>query len=195
MAAKVGELIKQARQAAGLTQEKLAAQVGGGVTASDISKAERGEGTLTNETLKKIAKATGVTQSSLLEAAKSGASRKAAAKTTKTTTKAATTKSTSKTTSKTTTKSAASKTTAKATSKTTAKKTTAATVSMKVTNAEKRLVEAYRKADTDKKKEALSLLLGKEESGSLLTALLGDNASDAVSDMISGALGSLLGKK
>ena len=183
MAAKVGELIKQARQAAGLTQEKLAAQVGGGVTASDISKAERGEGTLTNETLKKIAKATGVTQSSLLEAAKSGTSRKAAAKTTKTTTKAATTKS------------AASKTTAKATSKTTAKKTTAATVSMKVTNAEKRLVEAYRKADTDKKKEALSLLLGTEESGSLLTALLGDNASDAVSDMISGALGSLLGKK
>ena len=185
MAAKVGELIKQARQAAGLTQEKLAAQVGGGVTASDISKAERGEGTLTNETLKKIANATGVTQSSLLEAAKSGTSRKAAAKTTKTT----------KSTSKTTTKSAASKTTAKATSKTTAKKTTAATVSMKVTNAEKRLVEAYRKADTDKKKEALSLLLGKEESGSLLTALLGDNASDAVSDMISGALGSLLGKK
>ena len=190
MAAKVGELIKQARQAAGLTQEKLAAQVGGGVTASDISKAERGEGTLTNETLKKIAKATGVTQSSLLEAAKSGTSRKTAAKTTKTITKA-----TSKTTTKTTTKSAASKTTAKATSKTTAKKTTAATVSMKVTNAEKRLVEAYRKADTDKKKEALSLLLGKEESGSLLTALLGDNASDAVSDMISGALGSLLGKK
>ena len=39
-----------------------------GLTASDISKAERGEKTLTQEQLKGIAKATGVTQKSLLEA-------------------------------------------------------------------------------------------------------------------------------
>ena len=42
MAKKVGELIKKARTDAGLTQEQLAKKVDG-VTASDISKAERGE--------------------------------------------------------------------------------------------------------------------------------------------------------
>ena len=39
---KVGDLIKEARTGAGLTQAQLAAKVDG-VTASDISKAERGE--------------------------------------------------------------------------------------------------------------------------------------------------------
>lgn len=70
MAAKVGTLIKQARQNAGLTQAELAKKVGGGVTASDIGKAERGEANLTNAALKKIALATGVTQASLLNASK-----------------------------------------------------------------------------------------------------------------------------
>lgn len=70
MAAKVSTLIKQARQNAGLTQAELAKKVGGGVTASDIGKAERGEATLTNAALKKIALATGVTQASLLNASK-----------------------------------------------------------------------------------------------------------------------------
>ncbi len=69
MANKVGPLIKQARTEAGLTQEQLAKKVTG-VTASDISKAERGEKELTQAALKQIAKATGVTQTSLLEAAK-----------------------------------------------------------------------------------------------------------------------------
>lgn len=72
MAAKVGTLIKQARQNAGLTQAELAKKVGGGVTASDIGKAERGEANLTNAALKKIALATGVTQASLLNASKPG---------------------------------------------------------------------------------------------------------------------------
>ncbi|MEA4928341.1 MAG: helix-turn-helix transcriptional regulator [Candidatus Limiplasma sp.] len=72
MAAKVGTLIKQARQNAGLTQAELAKKVDGGVTASDIGKAERGEATLTNAALKKIALATGVTQASLLNASKPG---------------------------------------------------------------------------------------------------------------------------
>ena len=74
MAKKVGELIKQARTDAGLTQEQLAKKVDN-VTASDISKAERGEKELTQTALKQIAKATGVTQKSLLDAA-AGASGK-----------------------------------------------------------------------------------------------------------------------
>lgn len=69
MAKKVGTLIKEARTGAGMTQEQLAKKVKG-LSASDIGKAERGEKDLTQEQLKAIAKATGVTQKSLLEAAK-----------------------------------------------------------------------------------------------------------------------------
>ena len=90
MASKVGKLIKEARVNADMTQEQLARKVAG-VSASDLSKAERGEKDLTQEQLKKIAKATGVTQKSLLDAAKG---------TTKTTTKKTTAKKT--TTAKTT---------------------------------------------------------------------------------------------
>lgn len=68
-AKKVGTLIKEARTKAGLTQEQLAKKVTG-CSASDIGKAERGEKQLTQEQLKQIAKATGVTQKSLLDAAK-----------------------------------------------------------------------------------------------------------------------------
>jgi transcriptional regulator with XRE-family HTH domain len=71
---KVGDLIREARNNAGMTQAELAKKVDG-VTASDISKAERGEKELTQAALKQIAKATGVTQSSLLNAPK-GASGK-----------------------------------------------------------------------------------------------------------------------
>ena len=66
---KVGELIREARTNAGLTQEQLAKKIDN-VSASDISKAERGEKELTQTALKQIAKATGVTQASLLNAAK-----------------------------------------------------------------------------------------------------------------------------
>lgn len=69
MANKVGALIKEARTGAKLTQEQLAKKVDN-VTAADISKAERGEKELTQTALKQIAKATGVTQTSLIEAAK-----------------------------------------------------------------------------------------------------------------------------
>ena len=72
-AKKVGDLIKEARTNAGLTQEKLARKVKG-VSASDISKAERGEMELTQAVLKEIAKITGVTQKSLLEAPKGASS-------------------------------------------------------------------------------------------------------------------------
>lgn len=72
---KVGTLIKEARTAAGLTQEQLARKISG-LSASDISAAERHQKDLTQEQLKKIAKATGVTQASLLNAAKGSTSKK-----------------------------------------------------------------------------------------------------------------------
>ena len=82
MASKVGTLIKEARTNAGMTQEKLAKKVGGGLDASDISKAERGELALPTAALKKIAVATGVTQASLVNAAKGAGSKSTANKTT-----------------------------------------------------------------------------------------------------------------
>lgn len=66
---RVGEVIKEARKAAGLTQAKLAAKVSG-VSATDIGRVERGEINLTNEQLKRVAKALGITQASLLNAPK-----------------------------------------------------------------------------------------------------------------------------
>ena len=73
MGKKLGTLIKQARTEAGLTQEQLARKVKN-ASASDISQAERGLKELTTDQLKQIAKATGVTQKSLLDAAKGTAS-------------------------------------------------------------------------------------------------------------------------
>ncbi|MBQ9269431.1 MAG: helix-turn-helix transcriptional regulator [Oscillospiraceae bacterium] len=73
MSKKVGTLIREARTNAGMTQEQLARKVRN-CSASDISKAERGEKDLTQDQLKQIAKATGVTQTSLLTAAKGGTS-------------------------------------------------------------------------------------------------------------------------
>ena len=85
---KIGNAIKKARTDADLTQEQLARKISG-LSATDISEAERGLKDLTQEQLKKIAKATGVTQATLLDAAK-GSSKK-------TTTKKTTTKKTTKT--------------------------------------------------------------------------------------------------
>lgn len=72
-AKKVGQLIKKARTEAGLTQEQLARKVKN-CSASDVGRAERGEKELTTEQLKQVAKATGVTQKSLLDAAKGASS-------------------------------------------------------------------------------------------------------------------------
>ena len=69
MGKKVGKLIKSARTGADLTQEQLARRISG-LSANDISLAERGEKDLTQEQLKKIASITGVTQASLINAAK-----------------------------------------------------------------------------------------------------------------------------
>ena len=75
---KLGTLIKETRTEAGLTQEQLARKIAG-LSAAEISAAERGVGDLTQEQLKKIAKATGVTQASLLNAAKGSSSSKSTA--------------------------------------------------------------------------------------------------------------------
>lgn len=72
MGKKTGARIKEARTEAGLTQEQLARKIAG-LSASDISKAERGELELTQAVLKEIARQTGVTQTSLLNAEKTAA--------------------------------------------------------------------------------------------------------------------------
>ncbi|MBO6039745.1 MAG: helix-turn-helix transcriptional regulator [Oscillospiraceae bacterium] len=179
-AKKVGELIKEARTKAGLSQTALAEQVGG-LTGSDIGKAERGEKELSQTQLKAIAKATGVTQKSLLEAPKGGASASSAAK--KTTAAKTGTTTAKKTTAAKTSTSAAKKTTAAKSGTTAAKKTstakktasstakTAATTAVELTSAEKTMLNAYRKADAETRKAALKLLKGEQDADILSTLL------------------------
>ena len=132
---KVGTLIKEARTEAGLTQEQLARRISG-LSAGGISLAERHQKNLTQDQLKQIAKITGVTQTSLLEAARGS----------------------------------------------TAKKTTGAKSSMQVTATERRLVELYRAADTETRKDALKVLRGQDSlAEDILESLL-----DGVQDMFSG---------
>lgn len=68
MGTKTGTCIRSARTGAKLTQAALGKAVG--LSAAEIGKAERGELELTQSALKAIAKATGVTQASLLNAEK-----------------------------------------------------------------------------------------------------------------------------
>ena len=140
-AKKVGKLIKEARTGAGLTQEQLARKVKN-CSASDVSRAERGEKELTAEQLKQVAKATGVTQKSLLDAAKGNAASSTAAK----------------------------------------PPAGANTTSMKVTATEKKLVQLYRAADSQTKKEVMATLKGEK-----LETLVGN--------LIGGAFSALTGKK
>ena len=172
-AKKVGDLIKEARTGAGLSQESLAKQIDG-LSASDIGKAERGEKDLTQAQLKAIAKATGVTQKSLLEAPKgsSAGTAKKSASEAKTTAKKSTSE--AKTTARKSTSEAKSGTAKK--SGTTAKKTGSASSkksanTVELTAAEKTLLNAYRKADAERQKTALKLLKG-EQSDDLLSSLL-----------------------
>ena len=132
---KVGTLIKEARTEAGLTQEQLARRIAG-LSASDISQAERHQKNLTQDQLKQIAKITGVTQASLLNAAKG----------------------------------------------TTAKKPAGAKSSMQVTATERRLVELYRKATTEERKDAMKALKGESSlADDIMESLL-----DSVTDMLTG---------
>lgn len=161
-AKKVGVLIKEARTAAGLSQESLARKIDG-VSATDIGKVERGEKDLTQAQLKEIAKALGITQKSLLEAPKNLGSSTAAKKPASTTSAAKKTSSTS---------TAAKKTSSTSTA---AKKTTSSSgTTMKLTATEKKLVELYRAADSDTKKAAVSVLKGETPAGAdILSKLLG----------------------
>ena len=159
MANTVGALIKEARGRAKLSQEALAGQIEG-LSAADLGKAERGEKELSQGVLRQIAKLTGVTQVSLVNAAKEstyGAAKKPAAPAKKTVT-------------------TAKKTTTAKKATTTAKKTTATAGknAVELTAAEKKLVELYREADSDTKKKAVAVLKGESsEMGDILTSLLG----------------------
>ena len=145
MAAKTrGQLIKDARTAAGYTQEQLAKKVKG-LSASDISKAERNELALTNDQVKAIAKATGVTQKSLLDAP---VPKKASAAS--------------------------------------GKPSGSSGSTMKVSAAEKKLIQMYRDADEDTQKAALALLKKgkKEEIGGILGSVLNNpEIKDALSGL------------
>lgn len=132
---KVGTLIKEARTEAGLTQEQLARRISG-LSAGDISLAERHQKDLTQDQLRQIAKITGVTQTSLLEAARGS----------------------------------------------TAKKTSGSKSSMQVTAAERTLVELYRAADADTRKDALKVLKGQDS----LTEDILESLMDSVQDLFSG---------
>ena len=145
MANTVGPLIKEARTAAKLSQTALAEQLDG-VTAADIGKAERGEKELSQSTLRQIAKLTGVTQSSLINAAKES------------------------------TYTAAAKSSGSSAKKTSAEKKTSTEkkAASDLTAAEKKLVELYRAADAETKKKAVAVLKGEAvDNGDLFSALLG----------------------
>ena len=157
-AKKVGVLIKEARTAAGMSQETLAKKVNG-VSASDIGKVERGEKDLTQAQLKEVAKALGVTQKSLLEAPKN-----LSASSAKKTSSSSSSSSSAKT-------SSSSKKTSSGSSKTSSSSGT----SVKLTAAEKKLVELYRAADADTKKAAVSVLKGEKTAAQdILSQLLGN---------------------
>lgn len=223
-AKKVGVLVREARTAAGLTQEKLAKAAGENLTAADISKCERGEADLTAAQLKRIAVACGVTQTSLVKAPKNlsaAAAKKAAVKDTKTgggKTASAKAPAARKETAKTTAKAGSAKTsTAKAGSaktssaKAAAKKTGAAAVpananvSMKVTAAEQKLIQAYRGSTADRKKAALKLLNGdygdaidkvlSVTNGSTSASSSSSSGPDLIGDVLGSVLGGLLGGK
>ena len=214
---KVGELIKEARTKAGLSQTALAGMIDG-LSASDLGKAERGEKELSQTALKAIAKATGVTQKSLLEApsgvaaAKKPAAGTAAKKTgtstaktsgtaaKKTSSSSAKTSSSSSTAAKKTGSSTAktgssSSTTAKKTGSTAAKtgSSTAKTTAEELTSAEKTMLNAYRKADAQTRKAALKLLKGEKDEDILSALLQSFTGGNGGGSALGGGLMELLG--
>ena len=172
MSNKLGTLGKNASTESGVTQAALAKKVKG-LTASDISKIERGEKEPDKETLKELAKALGVTQTSLLEAASGKNASKTAASKKKT---------------------SASPSTGKAKS---------ASGDLKLSAAEKKLVQLYRKADADTKKTAVAVLDGTASAKDLVLSYIQAKTGNAGKTSSSGSgknasnlqdlLGSLLG--
>ena len=178
----VGTLIKEARTAAGLTQEQLARKIKG-VSADDISLAERGKKNFTQAVLKEIAKATGVTQKSLLDAAKAGSSAKTGASSK--TGSSAKTGASSKTGSSAKTGASpktgnGAKTSASSKTGNSAKTASSSSSTLKLSAEEKRVLKAYREAE--------------EGVQSIVRALLGADAqSSSASKKNSSLLESLLG--
>lgn len=157
---KTGDLIKEARTNAKLTQEELAKKVSG-ATAADISKAERNEIQLTQAQLKDIAKATGVTQKSLLDSVSS-----------------------SKTASSGKTSASGKKTSNSGTGKKTSSSSKG--TGLKLTATEEKLVKLYRAADAATKKEAMKILEEeKSDLGNMVSSILNNKA---VKDVFSGFL-------
>ncbi len=195
----VGPMIRKARTGAGLTQEQLAKEITG-LSASDISRAERGELIPTQEQLKAIAKVTGVTQKSLLDAAKesktdnsssgtsgsTGGSKKPAGSTS-----AGGSKKPAGSTSTENGKKPAGSTSTGTGKKPSDSTSTGANSSkiMEVTATERKLVELYRKASTDEKKTVMSILKGeKDTTNEMISALL--DGSKKPADIVSSILGS-----
>ncbi len=183
---KVGTIIKEARTEAGLTQEQLARKVAG-VTAAELGKVERGEADFTQTKLKAVAKALGITQATLLNAPKNVSAKASSAKT-----------SSAKTTSAKTSSAKTSSAKTGSAGKTAAKTPANANSTMKVTAAERKLIESYRTASGDAKKAATKVLKG--ECDDLLDTINKKSSAlnsvgDAVSDFIGGALSNLLGGK
>lgn len=177
MSKKLGTLVKDARTKKGLTQAALAEAVEG-LTASDVSRIERGEKEPSLDVVKKMAKPLGVTQASLVDAM-SAAWKKAASE---------------------------GKTSAKKTGsakKPAAGKTAAKDGELTLTATEKKLVELYRSADSGTKKAAMNLLKGETGlSSELLSSLLGGssgsgssaNAGGGAAELLSSLLGGGSGK-
>ena len=183
----VGPMIRKARTGAGITQEQLAKEITG-LSASDISRAERGELIPTQEQLKAIAKVTGVTQKSLLDAAKESKTDNSSSGT------SGSTGGSKKPAGSTSTENG--KKPAGSTSTGTGKKPSDSTSTgansskiMEVTATERKLVELYRKASTDEKKTAMSILKGeKDTTNEMISALL--DGSKKPADIVSSILGS-----
>ena len=180
---RVGPLIKEARTKAKLTQEQLASKIEG-LSASDVGKAERGEKMLTQDILKQIAKTTGVTQKSLLDAAKaSGGTVQAAG--------ASAASSSGKTSGKTSSSGKTSQSGKTSSGKTSSAGKTTGKTSMELTSTERKLVELYRAADSDKKKVVMSLLKGETQTtNEILTSLL--DGSKKPDEIVSSLIGNFV---
>ncbi len=174
MAKKFGTIVKEARAAKKLSQAALAEAVSG-LSASDVGKIEKNEKIPAEAVIKQMAKPLGLTQKALLEAA---GLLKDTAKKTSSAKKADSAKKTS-----------SAKT---GSAKTSSKKT--ADEEMRLTAAEKKLLEAYRKADKDTKDTALKLLKGEAGIGDVLGTVLAGKKTDSKKDDANPLL-SLLGGK
>lgn len=165
MSKKLGQLVKEARSAAGLSQTALAQKVDG-LTAADVGKIERGEKEPTQAVLRLMAKVLGVTQKSLLDAATGASGKTTSGKTSS---------------GKTSSGKTSSGKTASASSKVSA---------LTLTATEKKLVEKYRKADAATKKAAMNVLSGDGNILEIAAALMASSGKTGSSGNSSSSSGS-----